>query len=659
MGRTLWEPPVDVLERTRMGKFAAFAETRTGVSFGDYHSLWAWSVEESEEFWSTLWEFFDLPASGESAPALDQPEMPFARWFPGVRLNFAESMLRLPGRHDDDVVVRSRSQSRDDVSLTAAELRELVARVRAGLIDQGIGQGDRVAAYLPNIPEALALMLATTSLGAVYTACPPEFGVGSVVDRWTQIEPSLVVAVDGYVYGGREIDRRADLDEIVAKLGLKDRLVLVPYLDRPGESAPSDDRLTWADLTARHGELEYAHVPFDHPLWVLFSSGTTGPPKPIVHGHGGVALELSKLHGLHEDLRPEDIFFWFSTTGWVMWNCMVTSLLVGSTIVMYDGDPGSRDMGELWKMAADFEVTYLGLSAPFLLQCRKRGVKPGDWGDLSGIREVGSTGAPLPAEGFEWLQDELGEHVRVVSISGGTDIVSAFVGGSPLLPVKAGEIACRQLGCRVEAWTPEGKSVVGEVGEMVVTKPMPSMPVFFWGDEDGSQYRASYFEHWPGVWRHGDWFTVHEDGHCVISGRSDATLNRGGVRFGTSEFYRVVEDLDGVMDSLIVHLESKDGGIGELILFVVPSSGRVLDDQLLAVIRQALKTRLSPRHIPDVVMAVKEVPRTLSGKKLEIPVKRILQGANPAQVADLQALANPDSLDQFHELARVRATTRV
>jgi acetoacetyl-CoA synthetase len=657
MGRTLWNPPDDVLERTQIGRFATWAEPRAGRTLGDYQSLWEWSVTDLEEFWSAIWDFFDIPYAGERGRVLVDRAMPFASWFPDVTLNYAESVLRLPGRADDDVVVRARSDTRADTDVTAAELRDQVARVRGGLRALGVGSGDRVAAYLPNIPEAVVLMLATVSLGAIYTSCPPEFGVTNVIDRWSQIDPTLVVAVDGYRYGTKPVERSAEVSEIASRLGLEDRLVILPYL-HPDRPVPRPE-LSWQALLDHPADPGFEAVAFDHPLWILFTSGTTGPPKPIVHGHGGITLEFHKLHGLHHDLGPSDTFFWYSTTGWVMWNFLVSSLVVGSTIVLYDGNPGNRELGELWALAADFEVTYLGLSAPFVMQCRKAGLVPSKYGDLSRVREIGSTGSPLPDQGYDWLYDQFGHGIRVNSTSGGTDVATAFVGGAPLLPVRSGEIAARQLGCAVEAWDENGNPVIGTVGEMVVTQPMPSMPICLWGDRDGARYRAAYFERWPAVWRHGDWITIDDDGHCVISGRSDATLNRGGVRLGTAEFYRVVESLEDVADSLVVHLESDDGGLGELILFVAAAPGARVDEALRAAIVSALRQELSPRHVPDTIHEVSAIPRTLTGKKLEVPVKRILLGAQAADVADRGSLSDPHSLDQFELMHKESAAAAV
>jgi acetoacetyl-CoA synthetase len=584
------------------------------------------------------------PSDGEPSPALADASMPGAVWFPDVRLNYAEAMLRMPGRTDDDVMIVGRSQTREPVDLTAAQVREQVGRVRAGLVRLGVGPGDRVAAYLPNIPETLLLLLATASLGATFSSCAPEFGTRSVTDRWRQIEPSVLVAVDGYRYGDKPIDRRAEVEEIRSALSSLRATVLLPYLD-PEASLPK--ATTWTGLTAEPGELAFERVDFGHPLYVLYSSGTTGLPKPIVHGHGGILLEHLKALALGMDLGPADRFFWFSTTGWMMWNYLVSGLAVGSSVVLYDGNPAAPDLGELWRLAGDVGVTYFGTSAPYLLACRKAGLTPPDVADLSALRGVGSTGAPLPAEGFRWVYDTVKPDVVLTSFSGGTDMCTGFLGGSPLLPVYAGEIAGRCLGCKVEAYDEDGKPVVGERGELVITAPMPSMPVALWGDADGSRLHASYFEDFPGVWRHGDWLTISEIGTCVVSGRSDATLNRGGVRLGTAEFYSVVDGLSEVADSLVVHLEDDEGGAGRLLLFVVPTAGRELDDDLRHRIASELRSKLSPRHVPDEMHQVAALPYTLSGKKLEVPVKRILQGASVDNAAAKGALSNPESLDAF------------
>ncbi|GAA1507160.1 acetoacetate--CoA ligase [Dactylosporangium maewongense] len=643
MAKELWRPPADVRERTRIGAFLRWLSSEQGLEFEDYGQLWQWSVDHPAEFWQAIWEHFEVMTHEPATAALPDARMPGADWFPGARLNYAEHVLRMPGVADDEPVVLAYSQTREPVTLTAAQLREEVRRAQATLRRLGVTQGDRVAVYAPNIPETFVLMLATAGLGAIFSSCAPEFGTRSVVDRWQQIEPKVLVAVDGYRYGDKAVDRSAEVAAIREALPSVEAFIEIPYL-RGGDPV-------WDETS---DALEFAAVPFSHPLYVLYSSGTTGLPKPIVHGHGGILLEHLKMLALHHDLGPGDRFFWFTTTGWMMWNYLVSGPAVGAAIVLVDGNPAHPDLGWLWRVAAESGTTYFGTSAPFLLSCRKAGLVPKEQADLSALRGVGSTGAPLPPEGFEWVYDAVSADVLLASASGGTDVCTAFVGGVPLLPVHAGEIACRALGARVEAYAADGTPVIGELGELVITAPMPSMPVGFWGDTDGSRYADAYFGTYPGVWRHGDWITIDEGGACVITGRSDATLNRGGVRLGTSEFYSVVEGLDDVTDSVVVHLEDPEGGAGELLLFVVLRPGVTLDDALRATIARELRTALSPRHVPDQVFAVEAVPRTLSGKKLEVPVKRILTGTPVDQAAAKGALANPESLRYFEAVRAAR-----
>ncbi len=650
-----WVPPADAWSTTRIGQFAARHAPDT---VGDHAALWQWSVDDLDGFWAAVWDEVAVIAHQPPTAVLDDVRMPGARWFPGATLNYAEHMLRGNGLRADDIAVVAESQSRGPTSLTLADLRDEVRRCADGLRRLGVGPGDRVVAYLPNIPETLVAFLATASLGAVWSSCAPEFGARSVVDRWGQVEPTVLLAVDGYMHGDRAVDRTGEVAAIRAGLPSLAHTVHLPHLD--AGAAPPPGASTWDDLLApTDAALSFVPVPFDHPLYVLFSSGTTGLPKAIVHGHGGILLEHAKVLALHLDLGPGDRFFWFSTTGWMMWNLLVSGLLVGSTVVLFDGNPGHPDLDTLWSLAARTETSVLGLSAPFLTACRRAGLRPAADHDLTGVRIVGSTGAPLPADGYRWVRDEVGAHVQVASISGGTDVCTAFVGSSPVLPVHAGVIPTRLLGCRVEAWDDTATSVVGATGELVLAAPMPSMPVGFWGDDDGTRYRGAYFDVFPGVWRHGDWITIAEDGSCVISGRSDATLNRGGVRLGSAEFYAVVDSFDEVVDSLVIHLEDADGGLGDLLLFVALRPGVDLDEDLRARLVGRLRSELSPRHGPDAVLAVPAVPRTLSGKRVEVPVKRILRGTPVAEAVAAGALTDPSALDALVAVALARqATTR-
>ncbi|HEY9251115.1 MAG TPA: acetoacetate--CoA ligase [Nocardioides sp.] len=651
-GDIVWTPPADVLSTSRVGEFLAWLARERDLEMTTHEELWRWSVTDLDGFWSAVWEFFEVRAHAPYDTVLASREMPGARWFPGALLNYAEHAL---GTDEDldRVAVLGRSQTRDDVELTFGDLRDQVARARAALEKLGVRRGDRVAGYLPNIPEALVAYLATASLGATWASCASEFGPRSVIDRFAQIEPVVLLVAGGYRYGAKEIDRSAQVAEIRAELPSVRHVVDVEYGPHRVE-----DALSWTSLLGAEdgAELAFEPVPFDHPLVVLFSSGTTGRPKAIVHGHGGILLEHLKNHALSWDMGPEDRMLWFSTTAWMMWNALVSSLLVRSSIVMVDGNPMHPDLTWQWRLAASTGATVMGASPGFVMACRKDGVDLKDLGDLR-VRVLGSAGAPLPPEGYAWLRDQLpGAQINVGS--GGTDVCSGIVQNNPLLPVYAGEISGRCLGVDAHAYDESGRPVTGVLGELVITSPMPSMPVGFWGDEDGSRYRAAYFDHYPGVWRHGDWILFHDNGSCHVAGRSDATLNRGGVRLGTAEFYRVAEEVDGVADSLVVHLEDPDGGNGELLLFVVTDEGTRLDDPLRSRLVRALRSALSPRHIPDQVIEVPAVPRNLTGKKLELPAKRILQGVRPEDVASRDALADPASLDPFVALATSGALSR-
>ena len=645
-GDVLWLPGAEAREHSELARYLGWLRTERALDFASYDELWRWSVDELEAFWASLWDYFGIRAHTPYERVLASRGLPGAEWFPGARLNYAEHMV---GLDEDaaDVALVAVSQTRAPVELTFSELREQVARARAGLQRLGVGPGDRVVAYLPNIPETLVAFLATASLGAVWATCPPEFGVRSVLHRLGQLSPTVLLAVAGYRFGERLVNRRDEVAAIREQLPTLRAVVHVPYDGGAQDALP--DAVGWEELTGELAPLAFEPVSFHHPLYVLFSSGTTGLPKAIVHGHGGILLEHLKNHGLSWDIRRGDRLQWFTTTAWMMWNALVSTLLVRASIVLIDGNPAYPDLSAQWRLAEQHRPTMLGVSPSFVMACRKEGAEAAAF-DLSSIRALGVAGSPLALEGFAWLYEQFGPDVLVNVGSGGTDICTGIVQGNPLLPVYAGEMSGRCLAVDAQAFDPAGDTVVGELGELVIRTPMPSMPVGLWGDADGSRYRAAYFEDYPGVWRHGDWIAFTERGSSVITGRSDATLNRGGVRLGTSEFYAVVEELDEVVDSLVVHLEEGD----ELLLFVVLRPGLDLGPELERRIAGALRDGLSPRHAPDAVVAVSAVPRTLTGKKLELPVKRILTGTRAEDVASADALVDPAAIDAFVAYARTR-----
>jgi acetoacetyl-CoA synthetase len=645
----IWQPLAEDVERAELTRFARWLAAERGVETDGYYDLWRWSVENLDEFWTAIWDYFEVMADGSPEPVLVSREMPGAEWFPNARLNYAEHVFR--GHDDGDLAILAASELRPLERLTWGELRAEVSRVAAGLRGLGVEEGDRVVAYLPNVAETAIAFLATASLGAVWSSASPDFGADSVVDRFAQIEPKVLIAADGYRYGGKDFPRLETVARLREQMPSVERTVLVRHLGAAGELA---DSLAWEELGAGApdaGELSFNRVAFAAPLWVLYSSGTTGLPKAIVQSQGGILIQhLAKMR-LHFDLGPEDRFFWFTTTGWMMWNVVVAGLLTPAPIVLFDGNPGYPDLGRLWDLAEEAGITVFGTSAAFVSASIKAGVVPEEGRDLSRLRALGSTGSPLPPEGFDWLYDHLGERLWLFSTSGGTDVCAAFVGGVPTLPVYRGELQAPALGVALAAFDPDGDPVLGEVGELVVTEPMPSMPVCFWGDADGSRYREAYFEMYPGVWRHGDWIELTERGTAVIYGRSDSTINRGGVRIGTAEIYRALDSVPEVLDALVVDLprEETDGWIA---LFVVLREGVELDDELTARMARAVRERCSPRHVPDAAFAIAEVPRTLSGKIVEVPVKRILMGGDPEKVVSRGSLANPAALDAFSEFAR-------
>lgn len=646
-GALLWEPSAERKAASRMAHFMRWLAEDSGRRCDSYDELWRWSVEQVGPFWQALARYFDVQVGGSTEPAL-VGKLPEAHWFPNATLNYAERLL---ARRDDHPAIVARAEDGSRQTLSYAQLAEQVARARAGLRRAGVKRGDRVAAFLPNGIEAVVGVLATASLGAIWSSAAPEFGVKSVLDRFRQIEPTVLLACDGYRYGGKRFERVAELREIAGALPSLEALFVVGDASAVGRAGGVTAQ-PWSELLAEHEPLAFTAVPFEHPLWILYSSGTTGLPKAIVQGHGGILLEHLKALALHMDLGEADRFFWFSTTGWMMWNMVVSGLALGSTLVLFDGSPAVPGLSALWKLAEQERISYFGTSAPFLLACKKAGLVPKDVADLSALRSIGTTGAPLPSDGFKWVYEQVSPDILLGSVSGGTDVCTAFVLSCPLLPVRAGELQCRGLGAKVEAWDDAGRALTGAVGELVLTEPLPSMPLGFWNDPERARFNASYFGMYPGVWRHGDWIKLSPDGSSVIYGRSDSTLNRGGVRMGTSEFYQVVEALPEIADSLVVDTGSLEDAVGKMWLFVVLREGAVLDSDLKHRIKEVLKTELSPRHVPDHLRAIDAVPRTLNGKKLEVPVKRILLGEDPRQVASRDTLANPAALDALVELVR-------
>ncbi len=662
MNPILWRPDEETLQRSNLRAFMRWlAERDRRCRFDTYAALWQWSVQDIAGFWEAVWAFFDIQAASPYTCPLAERSMPGAQWFPGARLNYAAHIFRHAEDERPALIWRTESNANTEALRTSTwtwgELRRAVSGLAAFLREQGVQPGDRVVGLLPNLPEAVAALLATASIGAVWSSCSPDLGPTAVLDRFRQIEPSVLIAADGYVYNRRPYDRREAVRALIRALPTLRHVVRVPHLDpvAPPFNAGVAET-TWHEATDRQTELQFTPVPFEHPLWVLYSSGTTGLPKPIVHSQGGILLEHLKALAFHTDLHPADRFFWFTTIGWMMWNFLVSGLLLGSTILLYDGSPAREDMRALWQFAEDSGMTIFGTSAAYLTACMKAGLQPGHTHDLRALRSIGSTGSPLGPEVFDWVYAQVKPDVWLAPISGGTDLCTAFVGGCPLLPVRRGEMQCRYLGADVQAFDSTGSPVIDQVGELVITQPMPSMPIYFWNDPQMRRYRESYFEMYPSVWRHGDWVRITAEGGVIIYGRSDATLNRHGVRIGTGEIYSVVEALPEVLDTLAVDLEGL-GGESTLLLFVVLQPGLALDEALTAKLRQVIRDALSPRHVPDEIIQIPEVPRTLNGKKMEVPIKRLLLGAPPEQVANRDAMANPAALDVFVQLARRRRQT--
>ncbi|NEX62314.1 acetoacetate--CoA ligase [Noviherbaspirillum galbum] len=648
----LWSPTPEQIARSRIHDFMQWLEVRKGLRFDDYNALWQWSVDELSAFWECVWQYFDVKSSAPYTRVLDAERMPGATWFEGARLNLAEQVFRFhEGQSDADApAIIAKSETRPLSTMTWGEMKRQIASVAATLRDMGVEPGDRVVSYMPNIPETVIAFYACASIGAVWSSCSPDMGTPSVLDRFGQIAPKVLFAVDGYRYGGKDFDRKEVVASLAQALPSVKHIVLLPYLDA---GARIDGAIPWAETIGREAVPAFEQLPFDHPLWIVYSSGTTGMPKPIVHGHGGVLLEGLKGHCLQLDMGEDDRFMWFTTTGWIMWNSQVTGLLTGSAIAIYDGNPGYPDLSCLWRFAEEAKLTMFGAGAAYFGNCMKANIRPKEWVDTGRLRAIGSTGSPLPAEAFHWVYEEIGQHVLLASISGGTDIAASFVGASPIVPLHAGEMQCRGLGIAVYAVDEQGRALVDEVGELVVTKPMPSMPLYFWNDPEGRRYRESYFDTYPGWWRHGDWLRITPRGGAVIYGRSDTTINRHGIRMGTSEIYRVVENLPEVLDSLVVDLEYL-GRESYMPLFVVLRPGVVLDDALRTRINAAIRGSLSARHVPNDIFAVSEIPRTLTGKKMELPVKKLLLGMRVDEVANPDAMSNPGSLAYYIDFAAQR-----
>ncbi len=640
----LWQPSKNFIQQSNLHHYQQWLSEHYDIKFENYADLWQWSIDDIGRFWESLWQYFKIIHHSPYTQILSDDPMPKAQWFSGATLNYAEHIFRMRDDSRPAMVFVREGQEAQEISWT--ELEQKVSAVQRWLRSQGIGKGDRVAAYLPNIPEAIICFLAINGLGAVWSCCSPDFGVHTVIDRFTQIEPKVLIAVDGYHYGGKIFDRKEEVKQIAAKLAELQATVLLPNIYSKYElNIPNT--INWTSVLAQKGEnVHFEAVPFEHPIWVLYSSGTTGKPKAITHSHGGVLMEHLKYMAFHNDAKAGENFFWFTTTGWMMWNFLQASMLVGAVPVLYDGSPGKPNLNVLWKLAEELPIHHFGTSAPYLTACMNKDLHPGNDFDLSALRSIGSTGAPLPSEAFDWIYKSIKSDLWLCSMSGGTDVCTAFVGGCPTEPVYQGHIQCRALGCALKAYNEMGEPIIGELGEMVIEKPMPSMPIYFWGDTDYERYNASYFEEYAGKWRHGDWINIFPDGSLIIQGRSDATLNRKGIRIGTAEIYSVLDAIPALKDSLILNLEQKDG-TDIMPLFVVMNDGFDFNEALQNTIRQNLKTQCSPRHIPDMIMEAPDVPYTLSGKKMEVPVKKILMGMDISKSMNKDAVRNPDALDFF------------
>ena len=647
-GEVLWQPTPAQSDATRLAAYQRWLAAERGVQLPDYAALWQWSVDDVERFWESIWDFFDVRADGSRQPVLASKAMPGADWYPNARLNYAEHVFRHARADAPALIARSEEGPVREVSW--AELQRDVGAFAARMRQWGIGAGDRVASYLPNRVETVVAFLACASIGAVWSSCAPDMGAGVVLDRFRQIEPKLLLATDSTRYNGKTQDRAAVVDELLRELPSVKAVVHVDGPLAATRPVPWRDRTPWSAAIETDAPLTFTRLPFSHPLWIVYSSGTTGMPKAMVHGHGGIVLTHLKTLALQQDQRPGDRMLFLGGTGWIVWNLQLGALLTGAAIVLYDGNPAWPDQQALWRFMDEHRVTSFGCGAAFLINAMKDGVRPRDFASLTHLRAIYSTGSPLPIEAYRWVYDAVKPDLWLASISGGTDIASGFVACAPTLPVTAGEIQCAELGVAAHAFNEAGQPVVDEVGELVITKPMPSMPLYFWGDPEGRRYRESYFEVFDGVWRHGDWIRFTPRGTSVIYGRSDSTINRFGIRMGTAEIYRVVEELPEVRDSLVVDLEYL-GRPSFMPLFVVLEPGCQLDGALKGRIVDEIRTKASARHVPNEVYAVDEIPRTLTGKKMEVPVRKLLLGMPREKAASADAMANPASLEFFVRLA--------
>ena len=646
--KLLWQPSEEMISQSNVKKFTNWLKETRGLEFEEYNDLWEWSVNDLEGFWSAIWDYFEIKSYTDYQDVVSGGKMPQVQWFQGATLNYAEHVFR--NEVEDKAAIISQSENRPKQELTWAELKKMTAAIAAYLKDAGIKPGDRVVAYAPNIPETVAAFLACASIGAVWSSCAPEFGIKSVIDRFKQIEPKVLFTVDGYQYSGKKYDRLESVKKIQQELPSLQETVIIPYLEDEPVMDGLNNWLFWEEVQINYQDqpLTFEPVPFQHPLWILYSSGTTGKPKGIVQSQGGIVIEHLKSLTFGMDLKPDDKFFWYTTTGWMMWNLQVGGLLAGTTILLYDGNPGYPNHETLWKFAEDTQLTVFGTSASFIMASMKADVKPMEQFDLSQLKAIGVTGSPLPESGFDWVYDQVKKDVWLYSTSGGTDVCSGFVGGSTLLPVYRGEIQARSLGVAVQAYNDAGKAVYDEIGELVVTEPMPSMPIYFWNDENGERYRNSYFDVFPDVWRHGDFIKISPKGSSVIYGRSDATINRGGIRMGTSEIYSALEVIPTIVDSLIIDIPLNEEN-SFMPLFVVLKEGVELTDELKAKINQTIRNNCSPRHVPNKIYEVKELPKTLNGKKIEVPIKKILMGVPFEQAVNADSLLNPETLQYFVE----------